>query len=104
MSTQTFFCRLLPPRPTFAMDMSPAEKQSMQEHVVYWRDCMAKGKGVVFGQVADPAAAYGIVIIEVADANEARQITDNDPAVRAGFGLRYDIQPMPFGAVHPSHA
>ena len=103
MPTQSWFCRLLPPRATFAQDMSPAEAKAMQDHGVYWRQCMAKGNVVVFGLVADPAAAYGIAVLEVADLNEARQMTDNDPAIRAGLGLRYDIQPMPFGAVHPPH-
>jgi uncharacterized protein len=98
---KTFFCRLLPPRPTFAQDMSAAEAQAMQEHAVYWRDCMAKGQVVAFGLVADPAAAFGIVILEVADEGEARRLTANDPAVRSGHGLRYEIHSMPRGAVHP---
>jgi len=97
----TFFCRLLPPRPTFAQDMSAAEAKAMQEHAAYWRDCMAKGQVVVFGLVADPAAAFGIVVIEVADESEARRLTANDPAIRAGHGLRYEIHPMPRGAVYP---
>jgi uncharacterized protein len=98
---KTFFCRLLPPRPTFAQDLSAAEAKAMQEHAVYWRDCMARGQVVVFGLVADPAAAFGIVIIEVADEDEARRLTANDPAILAGHGLRYEIYPMPRGAVYP---
>lgn len=98
---KTFFCRLLPPRPTFAQDMSAAEAKAMQEHAVYWRECMARGQVVVFGLVADPAAAFGVVIIEVADEDEARRLTANDPAIRAGHGLRYEIHLMPRGAVYP---
>jgi YCII-related domain-containing protein len=101
MAKKTFFCRLLPPRPTFARDMSPAEAKAMQDHGLYWRECMARGHVVVFGLVADPAAAFGIVVVEVADEDEARRMTANDPAILAELGLRYDIQPMPFGAVYP---
>src|SRR5574342_195034 len=97
---KTFFCRLLPPRPTFAQDMSPAEAKAMQEHAVYWRECMARGQVVVFGLVADPAAAFGIVIIEVADEDDALRLTANDPAIRAGHGLRYEVHPMSRGVVY----
>ena len=98
---KTFFCRLLPPRPNFAQDMSAAEATTMQAHAVYWRECMARGQVVIFGLVADPAAAFGIVIIEIADVDEARRLTANDPAILAGQGLRYEIHPMPRGAVYP---
>lgn len=99
----TFFCKLLPPRPTFAQDMSSAEAKTMREHAIYWRDCMTKNQAVVFGLVADPAGAFGVVIIEVSDEQEAIRLTANDPAIVAGYGLRYEICPMPMGAVHPQN-
>lgn len=51
---KTWFARLLPPRPTFALDMTDAEKP----------------------------------------------LTDADPVIRANLGLRYEIFPIPMGAVH----
>ena len=101
MTPKTYFCKLLPPRPTFLLDMSAGEAKAMQDHAIYWRERMAKGQVVVFGLVADPRAAFGISIIEVADEDEARRLTANDPAVLAGYGLRYEVHPMPRGAVYP---
>ena len=101
---QTYFCKLIAPRPTFAMDMSEEEAQIMKAHAVYWRGCMEKGNVVAFGLVGDPAGAYGIGIIEVEDAAAARNMTDNDPTMLSGRGFFYEVQPMPFGAVHPSAA
>lgn len=98
---KTFFCKLLPPRPAFAQDMSAAEADVMRQHALYWRECMASGEAVVFGLVADPAGAFGVVIVEVSKADEATRLTANDPAILAGYGLRYEIHPMPMGAVHP---
>jgi hypothetical protein len=98
---KTFFCRLVPPRPSFAQDMSAAEAQAMREHAVYWRACMERGQVVVFGLVADPAAAFGVAVLEVADEEEARRLTSDDPALRSVPGLRYEMSPMPMGAVHP---
>jgi hypothetical protein len=97
----TFFCRLVPPRATFALDMSPAEGRMMQEHAGYWHGLMRQGKVVAFGLVGDPAGAYGIGILEVVDEAEARELTANDPTIRSGLGFRYEIHPMPRGAVHP---
>ena len=37
-----FFCKLTPPRPTFAADMTDAERQLMHQHVAYWSDLAAK--------------------------------------------------------------
>lgn len=56
---------------------------------------------VAFGVVADPAGAFGIAIIEVADEDEARRLTANDPTIRSGRGFSYEMLPMPRGAVHP---
>jgi uncharacterized protein len=36
-----FFCKLTPPRPTFAADMTDAERQLMRQHVAYWSDLAA---------------------------------------------------------------
>ncbi len=102
MPSKAFYCKLVAPRPSFAQDMSPAEAQAMQDHGVYWRNQMGTGRVVVFGLVADPTAAFGVIILEVPDAEAARRLTANDPAIQAGFGLRYEIHPMPLGATYPS--
>ena len=101
MPVKTFFCKLIPPRPTFAQDMSEAEAKLMLEHAVYWRGWMEKGQVVAFGLVADPAGAYGIVIVEVDDDSGLRTLAANEPTIRSGRGFRFDVYPMPRGVVHP---
>lgn len=98
---ETFFCKLLPPRATFAQDMSAVEAKAMQEHVAYWRERMAVGKVVVFGPVADPAGSFGIAILEVSDEGEVLRLTAADPVTRAALGFGYEIHPMPHGAIYP---
>jgi uncharacterized protein YciI len=100
----TFFCKLLPPRPTFTLDISEAELKLMQEHAVYWRGLMAKGLVVAFGMVADAAGAYGVGIVEVESEADVQRLTANDPTIRSGQGFRFAIHPMPRGAVHPPFA
>jgi len=101
---KTFYCKLIPPRVTFLQDMNDGERQLMQQHGAYWHGCMQRGKAVVFGVVADPAAAFGVGIIEVEDEVEARALTAADPVILSGRGFRYEMHEMPRGAVHAGRA
>lgn len=99
---ETFFCKLIPPRSTFAQDMSEAEAQIMAEHVAYWQELMGQGRVVAFGLVGGPAGAFGVGIVEVGDEAEVRRLTANDPTIRSARGFRLDVHPMPYGAIHPN--
>ena len=50
-----FFCKLVPPRPTFAADMTPEERALMQAHAEYWKRYVDSGQVIAFGFVADAA-------------------------------------------------
>ena len=90
-----FFCRLIPPRSDFMQTMTVAERAIMTEHVGYWTGKVATGHALVFGPVADPAAGYGIGIMNAADRAEMDALRDADPAIRANVGFRYEIFVMP---------
>ena len=80
MAKKYYALHLLPPRPTFAQDMTPDERAIMQQHVGYWMELMKQGKVVVFGPVFDPACTYGLGVICVEDEEEAKTFMANDPA------------------------
>jgi len=86
--------RLIPPRPDFAMTMSDAERAVMGEHVAYCRSLLDQGKALLFGPVMGREGAWGLGIFTVADDAEARALTDADPAVTSGLGLRYELLPF----------
>jgi uncharacterized protein YciI len=92
------FCRLVPPRPSFAMDMTADERAAMQRHVAYWTSLMERGAAIVFGPVADPAGPWGLGVVRLRGSESAADIVDADPAIQAGIGLRYETLPM-LGAV-----
>ena len=86
-----FFLRLLPPRPTFGLDMSESERATMLQHVAYWSGFLAKGIAIVYGPVMDPNGIYGVAVVEVEREEELNELVANDPA----NGLnRYEIFPM----------
>jgi uncharacterized protein YciI len=90
-----FFCKLTPPRPTFMIDMTDAERQLMRQHVAYWSELAAKGSAIVFGPVADPQGGYGVAVIEAPDEAAVRELSTHDPVITASVGFSYAIYSMP---------
>jgi uncharacterized protein YciI len=90
-----FLCKLIPPRPTFAQDMTEVERKIMQEHVVYWKGLSDRRIAIIFGPVLDPKGTWGVAIVEVASEPGAHILGRNDPAVQAG--LTFEVYPMPGG-------
>jgi uncharacterized protein YciI len=88
-----FLYRLLPPRPSFANDMSPAEAEVMQRHVAYWQDLLNRDVALAFGPVLDPNDPWGLGLLDLDDEQAARAIGDADPAVESGT-CRYEVVPM----------
>ena len=97
MEKQHFFLRLIPPRPTFAYDMSDNERAVMLQHVNYMQQHFAQGRVLIYGPVLAEGDSFGMGMLEVADVAEARQIMDADPTILAGLN-RYEIAPMRVGA------
>jgi hypothetical protein len=89
-----FFCRLVPPRPSFALDMRPEELAAMQRHVGYWTALLQRGTALVFGPVADPAGPWGLGVLRVREGESLDTFIGEDPAIQAGIGLRYETLPM----------
>jgi len=86
-----FALKLIPPRASFAQDMTDSERIVMQQHVQYWTDLMAQGKVIAFGPVLDPAGVYGLGLVRAESESAVRSIIDNDPA----NGLnRYEFHQM----------
>lgn len=91
VSKKFFFLKLNPPRPSFALDMSPEERNIMLSHVAYWAPYVENQTIVVLGPVMDPAGPFGMAVIAVDNEEELNRLVAADPA----NGLnRYDVFPM----------
>jgi uncharacterized protein YciI len=91
---KSYFFKLIPPRPDFVQSMTAGEMQLMREHVVYWKELLARGIAVAFGPVADPRGAYGIGIVQLPDEQDPAALSADDPVIKAGVGFRGEISPM----------
>ena len=94
MPPNHYVYKLIPPRPTFAADMSEAERATMAEHGEYWDALFERGSVVVFGVVIDQSGAWGLAVLQAESEEEVRAIASEDPAVKARM-CAFDIGTMP---------
>jgi len=80
---KTWFVRLIPPRPTFAQDITPAESNIMEAHSNYLRGLFRRGVCLFAGPVFDPSGVYGIAVLAAEDEAAAHAIASADPCVKS---------------------
>ncbi|WP_197081065.1 YciI family protein [Gordoniibacillus kamchatkensis] len=88
-----FMIKYPPKRPTFAQDMTEAEREIMGRHIAYWTDLMDRGHVLVFGPVQAPGGFYGLGIVEADSEEQIRAFIQDDPAIRAGL-MNTEFHPM----------
>lgn len=90
---KSWLIRIIPPRPTFDKDGTPAENALMSQHFVYWKDLNEKGICIFGGPVLDPKGVYGIIVVRAATLDEANALAAGDPSVKAGL-IKNDVAEM----------
>jgi uncharacterized protein YciI len=98
--TNYFLYKLIPPRPTFAADMTQAEAAIMARHVAYWQGLVDEGIAIVFGPVADPAGVWGLAVVKAEAADDVHALGLEDPAVRSEMST-FEVYVMPDAIVRP---
>ena len=88
--------KLIPPRPTFAQDMTADERAAMLEHVKYMREMFAAGKILIYGPVMAASGGYGMGVFEVENEEEARKLMEADPTIKSGLN-KFEFSPMRVG-------
>jgi uncharacterized protein len=96
----TFVFRLIPPRPTFALDMSDDEREIMGRHAAYWQPYVDSGRMVVFGPVLDGTGSWGLGVVDTDDEAELKKFAAGDPVVTTGTGT-IEVGTMLGGYVRP---
>jgi uncharacterized protein YciI len=97
MAKQYFFFKLIPPRPTFAMDMDERERGLMMQHIQYFQKHFSEKQVLIYGPVMAAKGSFGMAVLHVEDEAEARGIAENDPTILAGLHT-FEIYPMMVGA------
>jgi hypothetical protein len=89
-----FLSKLIPPRPSFPLDMSAEERAVMLAHQDYWLPQVNAGLVLAMGPVLDPKGAYGVMIANVPSLRMLEDWQNQDPAVLSGRGFVFENAAM----------
>ncbi|MCP5114407.1 MAG: hypothetical protein GY953_26555 [bacterium] len=78
-----FLIRIQPVRATFNDDATPEEQKVMGKHFAYLQKLLKEGKLVMAGPAE--TGEFGLILVEVADIDEAQKIMRGDPSVKANI-------------------
>jgi uncharacterized protein YciI len=90
MATFSYF--LHPPREDFSETMTEVEQQTWAQHFAWIKEAYATGAVILVG-VTLGRVNTGVVILEAADENAAREILAADPVTQAGLA-EGDLRPF----------
>ena len=96
-----YYVKLIPPRPTFADDITPDERALMGAHSDYTREIFDAGSILAYGPVLAAEGSFGIALVELPDEHSVRAFLDHDPTIKSGL-MRYEISPMRIAGSQPS--
>lgn len=71
-----------PHKENFVETATPLENEIMGSHFNYLKELLAEGKLILAGP--ETTGKFGLCVFEAANETEAKNILDNDPAVKAG--------------------
>lgn len=78
-----FIYFIRPHKENFAETMTEEEGNIMGTHFLYLQELLKKGKLILAGP--ETTGKFGIAIIETETEEEAKDIMNNDPAVKSGI-------------------
>lgn len=90
-----FFCKLIPPRPSFVTDMSDSERAAMVAHGGYWDSMLERHVAIACGRVADPQGVWGFGLLAAESEEAANGLLAADPVILADIGMRWELLPVP---------
>ncbi|WP_127819787.1 YciI family protein [Microbacterium sp. CPCC 204701] len=76
--------RIVPARPEMVTAPTQEERDTSTAHFEYLVDLRDRGILILAGRTQEAGDAFGIVIFEADDENEARAVMDGDPGVSGG--------------------
>jgi len=89
-----FYAIIRPYRQDFIINSDKEEEKIMLDHFNYLKSLLNQNKICLAGPTLIPEDPFGLVIFETEDAEEARQLLDNDPSVKAGIQKIVDFRPI----------
>lgn len=88
-----FVCRLIPPPPTFVMDMTELGAAIMRQQSSHWRSLLEQGAVLIVGLVLAPSGGWGPEVVETETMQDVCRLSDDGPAVTSGL-MSFEVGAM----------
>jgi uncharacterized protein YciI len=94
MTKQHFFAVIKPYRQDFVTNPKEEEDKIMSDHFLYLQSLLTQDKLFLAGPTLIPEDPFGIIILEAEDEEEAKNMLENDPSVKAKIQRVVDFRPI----------
>ncbi|MFW9819040.1 MAG: YciI family protein [Candidatus Thorarchaeota archaeon] len=91
---QHFYAIIKPYRQDFITNPKEKENNIMSEHFIYLKSLLKQKKLILAGPTLIPDDPFGLIILEVNTEEEAKDLLENDPSVKAKIQNVVDLRPI----------
>jgi uncharacterized protein YciI len=91
---QYFYAVIKPYRQDFIINPKEKEEQIMSDHFLYLKSLLKQKKLYLAGPTLISEDPFGLIILEAETEEEARELLENDPSVKAGIQEITDFRPI----------
>lgn len=91
---QHYYAVIKPYRQDFITNPREEEEKIMQNHFYYLKELLNQKKLFLAGPTLIVDDPFGLIILETKTEEEARQLLENDPSVKAGIQMIADFRPI----------
>jgi len=95
MTEKKYFYALIKPfRQDFIINPKEEEEQIMSDHFIYLKSLLKQKKLYLAGPTLISEDPFGLIILEAGKEEEAKEMLENDPSVKAGIQKIVDFRPI----------
>jgi uncharacterized protein YciI len=92
--TNHYYAIIKPYRQDFITNPKENEDKIMQDHFYYLKSLMKQNKLFFAGPTLIPEDPFGVIILEAETTEEAKNLLENDPSIKAGIQKIDDLRPI----------
>ncbi|MHA2392810.1 MAG: YciI family protein [Promethearchaeota archaeon] len=91
---QHFYGIIKPYRKDFLTNPESAEEKIMSDHFIYLKSLLKQKKLFLAGPTLIKEDPFGVIILETETEDEARDLLEKDPSIKAGIQKIADLRPI----------
>ncbi|MFX1436429.1 MAG: YciI family protein [Promethearchaeota archaeon] len=89
-----YYAIIKPYRQDFITNPNESENKIMEEHFYYLKSLLEQKKLFLAGPTLIPEDPFGLIILEAATEEEAKNLLENDPSIKAEIQKVVDFRPI----------